>query len=233
MRFAAYALATATTLAGLVFGPHQLTAQSRPITGTYNTSINSPQGAVKAVIVLKRTNGALGGTLAAEGFPELAITTVTPSDSVLKLTADTPDGGVAVSIRFAAGDKINGTVFYQGTEMVMDGTFVPAADGAGAAVTGVGEYSFKTTEPLLGMPELAFTCSIAKGANGALGGSCGSDAGTASVGSVVVAGNVVTINGDTPGGPMKLVVTVAGSDASGTIAVGAEIAKVKGQYSAK
>jgi hypothetical protein len=236
MRLSVRIAALATAVVALTCGTQPLAAQSRPITGTYSATINSPQGAVKAVIILKRDNGAYGGTLAAEGFPEIPITSVTPSDSVVKLVADTPDGGVSVSIRFGAGDKVTGTVLYQGTEMAMDGTFAPsgaAAMGGSGAVTGVGEYAFKTTGPLLGMPEFAFTCSITKGANGVLGGSCGSEAGSASVSSVTVAGNAVTMNGDTPGGPMKLVVTISGAEAEGTITVGAELARVKGQYTSK
>ncbi len=233
MRIAAHLLVAATAVVAIASNPTIVDAQTRPITGIYTATIASPQGAVKTVITLKRTNGVLGGTLAADGFPELAISTVTPTDSVVKLTADTPDGGVAVSIRFATGDKVTGTVLYQGAEMVMDGTFAPSADAPTSAVSGIGEYAFKTIEPLLGMPEFVFSCTVTKGAGGALGGSCGSDQGSASVGSVVVAGNVVTMTGDTPGGPMKLVVTVAGAETTGTIALGNEIAKVKGQYTAK
>lgn len=234
MRIAAQVVAVATTIAGLALVPRGVEAQSRPITGTYTTSINSPQGALKTIIVLKRENGTYGGTLAADGFPVIAITTVTPSDSVLKLVAETPDGNVSVSIRFAGGDKVTGSVLYQGADMPMEGTFAAAGDAAPAAsVSGIGEYSFKSTEPLLGMAEFAFTCSISKNASGALGGSCGSDQGSASVGSVVVAGNVVTMNGDTPGGPMKLQVTITGGDTAGTIAIGAEVAKVKGLYTPK
>jgi hypothetical protein len=234
MRIAAQLVAVAATAAGLALCPPALAAQARPITGTYTTNINSPQGAVKAIIVLKKENGAFGGTLAADGFPVIPITSVTPSDSVVKLMADTPDGGVAVSIRFGAGDKVSGTVSYQGAEMAMDGTFAAAGEAAGsAAVSGVGEYTFKSIEPLLGMAEFAFTCSITKGTGGALGGTCGSDQGSANVGSVVVAGNVVTMNGDTPGGPMKLQVTIAGAETAGTITIGAEVAKIKGQYAPK
>lgn len=234
MRIAAQLVAVVATAAGLALSPRGLAAQARPITGTYTTNINSPQGAIKAIIVLTKENGAYGGTLAADGFPVIPITSVTPSDSVVKLMADTPDGGVAVSIRYGTGEKVTGTVLYQGTEMAMDGTFAPSGDAVGAAaVSGVGEYTFKSIEPLLGMAEFAFTCSISKGTGGALGGTCGSDQGSASVGSVVVAGNVVTMTGDTPGGPMKLQVTIAGAETAGTIAIGAELAKIKGQYTPK
>jgi hypothetical protein len=111
--------------AALAFAPVAAQAQGRVITGTYTVSIESPQGPVKAVLVLKKVNGAYSGTLAAEGFPELPIASTVPTDSSVVMTADTPDGGVTVTVKFSATDKekVTGSVMYQGMDMPMSGTF--------------------------------------------------------------------------------------------------------------
>ncbi len=122
LRFARLA---ALTLAAMVLAPVAAHAQGRVVTGTYTVSIESPQGPVKAVLVLKQVNGAFSGSLAADGFPELPIATAVPTDTSVVVTADTPDGGVTVTVKFTATDKVTGSVLYQGMEMPMSGTFAP------------------------------------------------------------------------------------------------------------
>jgi hypothetical protein len=209
-------------------------AQGRAIAGTYNTVINSPQGSVKAVIVLKKEAASFTGTLAAEGFPTLPVSNVVASDTGVTMMGDSPDGGVAVSIRFRDADKVTGTVLYQGAEMTLEGTF--AAGGAipaGGAMSPVGDYELKAQQPIMGQADFPLQCKVSKGADGTFSGSCGNEMGAAALSSVVVAGNVVTLSGDSPAGPFKLVVTVAGADASGDMTLGTETAKIKGRFTAK
>jgi hypothetical protein len=221
--------------AALVVLPRTGLAQGRTVVGTYNTTISSPQGAVKAVIVLTQTNGTIGGTLAADGFPTMPVSKATPSDSGVTIQADTPDGGVAVAMKFGAGDKVTGTVVYQGMEMGLDGTFAPAGGSSTrTAPSPTGTYSLVTSEPLMGAANFDAQCTITKSATGTLAGTCGnSENGEVPVSSVSVDGNVVTISGETPVGAFKIVLTVVGTDATGTIAIGAETAKAKGTFTAK
>jgi hypothetical protein len=113
------------TLAAMVLAPVAAHAQGRVVTGTYTVSIESPQGPVKAVLVLKKVNGAFAGSLAADGFPELPVATAVPTDTSIVITADTPDGGVTVTVKFSATEKVTGSVLYQGMDMPMTGTFAP------------------------------------------------------------------------------------------------------------
>jgi hypothetical protein len=223
------ALAAAVALA---VTPARAVAQGRQVLGTYTTSITSPQGAIKAVIVLKRDGATVGGTLSADGFPTIPVSNVVPSDTGVTLQGDSPDGAVMVSMKFMGPDKVAGKLNYQGMEMALDGSFAPEASGA--AVSGVGQYDMKSSEPIMGAAEFPFTCLITRGANGALGGTCGNpDQGDVPVNTVTVAGNQVTLAGDTPVGPFKVVLTITGSAATGTLSVGAETAKAKGTYTPK
>ncbi len=227
---------TALALAALATSPSVSQAQGRPVVGTYNTTVNSPQGAVKVAIVLKKENGALGGTLSADGFPTLPLTVVTPSDTGITMQADTPDGGVSVAMKFGAANKVTGTVVYQGAEMGFEGTFEPqgtAAMSAGAPINPSGEYMLKASEPLMGQADFPVQCTITRSATGAFAGTCGNEQGTAPVGSVTVAGNEVTMIGESPIGPFKVVVTVSGAMANGTITIGTESSKAKGSFTAK
>ena len=216
-------------LSALLLLPIAAIAQGRNVTGTYNTTINSPQGAVKAVIVLKRDAGAFTGTLAADGFPTIPVTNVVPSDSGVSLQGDSPDGAVMVKMKFGAADKVTGTVLYQGAEMMLDGTF---ASGT-AAMSAAGMYELKSTEPLLGMAEFPVTCAIVAAADGSYSGTCGNDQGGAPVGKIVVDGSVVTMTGDSPAGPFKAVITIAGKAATGTLQLGAETARMRGTFTPK
>ena len=216
-------------LSALLLLPVAAIAQGRNVTGTYNTTINSPQGAVKAVIVLKRDAGAFSGTLAADGFPTIPVTNVMPSDSGVSLQGDSPDGAVTVKMKFGAADKVTGTVVYQGAEMTLDGTFSSGT----AAMSAAGMYELKSTEPLLGMAEFPVTCAIVAAADGSYSGTCGNDQGGAPVGKIVVDGSVVTMTGDSPAGPFKAVITIAGKAATGTLQLGAETAKMKGTFTPK
>ena len=226
-------------LCALILLPAALAAQSgRTIAGTYNTTINSPQGAVKTVITLKREAGAFAGTLAADGFPPIPVSNVVPSDSGVSLQGDSPDGPVVVKLKFAAADKVTGTVNYQGMDMPIEGSFV--ADGAAPAGTAAapltdasGTYELKSSEPLMGMAEFPVTCSVSRSVDRSYTGTCGNDQGSAPISSVVVEGNVVTMTGDSPAGPFKAVLTVAGRAASGTLQLGAETAKLKGTFAPK
>lgn len=230
--------AVRTLAAALLLLPVVASAQSRSVTGTYNTTITSPQGAIKAVIVLKGGPGAFTGTLAAEGFSEIPVSNVVPSDTGVTLVGDSPDGGVNVSMKFAGGDKVTGKLVYQGMEMVLDGTFAPAggvaAPAAGAALaSAAGTYELKSTESLMGMSEFPVTCVVTRAANGAYAGTCGNDQGGATIAALTVAGSVVTMTGDSPAGPFKAVFTVDGRAAAGTLTLGAETAKMKGTFAPK
>ncbi|HYW49214.1 MAG TPA: hypothetical protein VE861_01340 [Gemmatimonadaceae bacterium] len=124
------ALVPAAAIA-FVLAPASVTAQqARVVTGTYTTSVNSPQGALKTVIVVKRENGALGGTISADGFPTIPLKSVIPTDSTVSMVADSPDG-VSITLKFTGADKVSGTLVYQGMELPIEGTF--AADGAPAS----------------------------------------------------------------------------------------------------
>ena len=164
---------TTLALAALAMSPRASQAQGRPVVGTYTTMVNSPQGGVKAVIVLKKENGTLGGTLSADGFPTLPLSLVTPSDTGVTLQADTPDGGVSVAMKFGAANKVTGTVVYQGAEMGFEGTFEPEGTGStasGAPMNPSGEYILKASEPLMGQADFPVQCTITRSATGALRG---------------------------------------------------------------
>ena len=229
---------SAIVLAALLLAPASLLAQGRSVAGTYSTTITSPQGAVKAVIVLKKSGTAFAGTLAAEGFPEIPVSNVVPSDTGVTLQGDSPDGAVLVNMKFAASDKVTGKLTYQGMEMTLDGTF--AAAGAampastGAALSPVGSYEMKTTGPMMGAATFDVSCTVTKTAAGGFDATCANpERGEVPASSVSVTGNVVTIGGDTPVGPFRLTLTVAGKVVTGSFAVGDEKSDVKGQFTAK
>ena len=224
-----YSFCARALLTTLLLLPVVASAQGRSVTGTYNTTINSPQGSVKAVIVLRRDAGAFTGTLAADGFPTIPVTNVVPSDSGVSMQGDSPDGAVLVKMKFGAADKVTGTVVYQGAEMTLDGTF---ASGS-AMMSAAGTYELKSTEPLLGMAEFPVTCAITSAADGSYSGTCGNDQGGAPVGKIVVDGSVVTMTGDSPAGPFKAVITIEGKSATGTLQLGTETAKMKGTFTPK
>ena len=103
-----------------------------------------------------------------------------------------------------------------------------------AAMSPAGSYQLKTSEPLMGDPAFAVICTVTKSASGSFEGSCGNpDHGDVPVSSVTMAGNVVTMVGDTPVGPLRLVLTMTGADAEGTLVLGTETAKLKGRFTAK
>lgn len=225
-----HSLRRLATLAVLVAAPISLHAQGRSVAGTYTTTINSPQGPIKAVITVTGDKGTLGGTLAADGFPSMPITKVTPSDAGVAIQVDTPDGGVSVDMKFVDASKVQGTLNYQGMPLPIEGTFAPA----GGLASAVGTYNMLTSQPLMGAAQFDVQCAVTKNAAGVYGGTCGnSENGEVPIGTVSIAGNVVTIAGDTPAGPYKLVMTITGTAAEGTISVGSETAKMKGTFTAK
>jgi hypothetical protein len=222
------------TLVALVVTPFGLSAQGRNLAGTYNTTVNSPQGALKAVITITGTKGSYGGTLAAEGFPAMPVTKVTPSDTSVLLDVDTPDGGVQVSMKFLDATKVQGTLIYQGMQMGLDGTYSAGGAAAAGGMKPTGVYTLVTTQPLMGSPAFDVLCTVQAMPNGSYGGTCGNpEAGEVPISTVTVEGNVVTISGDTPAGPFKGVVTITGTTAEGTITVGNETAKMKGTFAPK
>lgn len=205
-------------------------AQSRSVAGTYNATIESPQGAIKVVMVVKKTGASYGGTLAAEGFQTIPISTVTPSDTLVQLSADSPDGPVLVKLRWSGASAVTGSLNYQGMEMPLNGTY--AGEGA-AGGSAAGTYAFETEGPMLGMPKLAARCVVQAGVNGAWTGSCGNaEIGDVPVTSVESAGGVITIGGDSPNGPYKIVMTMVGTTFTGTATVGPESSKLKGTFTA-
>ena len=231
------------TLAVALFSvaPSSVAAQGRTVTGTYTTSLTTPQGQLKALIVIKRDNGALSGTLDVEGFPTARIASVTPTDNTVRMIAETPEGPVDVTLKFTDADKVAGTVLYQGAEYPIEGTFVASASGAAGSLppgralsTAAGTYSLKTTQPLMGSDAFEVTCTVTRATSGSYGGACGNpEHGEVAVEAVTVAGNTVTITGPTPAGAYTLSLTIAGAAADGTIAVGAEMVKIKGTFAAK
>lgn len=234
MRSKGRGTALRTLLGVLLVLPGIAVAQGRNVTGTYNTTVSSPQGAVKAVIVLKREAGAFAGTLAAEGFPTIPVSNVVPSDAGVTLQGDSPDGAVNVSMKFVAADKVTGTLVYQGAAMTLEGTFaVEGSAPSATAMNAAGTYELKSTEPLMGTTDFPVTCAVTRAADGSYGGTCGNDQGGAAIGALTVQGSVVTMTGDSPAGPFKAVITVDGRTASGTLTLGAETAKMKGTFAPK
>jgi hypothetical protein len=206
--------------------------QPRAVAGTYTTTVSSPQGDVRAVILLKKEGAAFSGTLAAEGFPTLPVVNVVPSDTGVTFDGESPDGPVLVSLKFGDGDKVSGKVVYQGLEMVLAGTFAPGDamnSVAGPAMDPVGVYTVTSADPMMGEQSLTVRCTVTK-SGASHGGMCGTDAGEAPIGTVTVAGNTVTVGGDSPAGPYKIVMTIANGAVSGTMAIGAESTKVKGTH---
>jgi hypothetical protein len=222
-----------TIIAALCLVPGVLVAQGRSVTGTYTTTVTSPQGAVKAVIVLKREAGVFAGTLAAEGFPEIPVSHVVPSDTGVTLQGDSPDGAVLVSMKFTAADKVTGKLVYQGMDMTLEGTFAGEGGAAMTALNAAGTYELKSTEALMGAQEFPVTCVVTRGTDGAYAGTCGNDQGGAAISAMTVAGNVVTMSGDSPAGPFKAVLTIDGKVATGTLSLGSETAKMKGTFAPK
>ena len=226
-------LARLAALLALAFAPLTVSAQGRSVTGTYTTTVNSPQGALKAVITITGDKSAYTGTLTADGFPVMPVSKVTPSDTGVAIAVDTPDGGVTVSMKFVTPTTVQGTLVYQGMPMGIDGTFAPAGAG-GAGITPTGSYSLVTTQPLMGAPAFDIACTVQLAAGGSYSGTCGNpEAGDVPIGSVTTAGNVVTIAGDTPNGPYKLVLTITGAAADGMVTIGNETAKLKGTFTAR
>ncbi len=115
------------TLLACVIGAAEAQSTTREVAGTYTMSLNSPQGALKIVVVVKRENNALTGTLAAEGYPVIPLTTVTPSATGVTIAADTPDGGLNMALTFGASEKVTGTLNYQGMDLPVEGTFTAGA----------------------------------------------------------------------------------------------------------
>lgn len=230
------------TLAVALFtvAPSSVAAQGRTVTGTYTTGLTTPQGQLKALIVIKRDNGALSGTLDVEGFPTARIGSVTPTDSTVRMIAETPEGPAVVTLRFTDADKVAGTVLYQGAEYPIEGTFMASGSGAAdsvppgrALLTAAGTYSLKTTQPLMGSDAFEVTCTVTRATSGSYGGACSTEYGEVAVEAVAVAGNTVTMTGLAPVGAYTLSLTIAGAAADGTIAVGAEMVKIKGTFAAK
>jgi hypothetical protein len=228
-------LAHIAALAALVVAPIALVAQGRSVVGTYNTTLTGPQGAVKAVIVITGGQGAYSGTLAAEGFPEMTVTKVTPSDTSVLLVMGTPDVGVTVLMKFLEAARVQGILTYQGVQMGIDGTFAATRLGAagGASLNPVGEYTLVTSEPLMGEAHFNVRCTVTAGTGGVLGGGCGNADYPETPITVSTEGNIVTISGETPAGSVKLVMTVTNGVAEGTISIGNETAKIKGLFAAK
>ena len=136
MNFSRHIITSAFVAAAIV-APVSVQAQARQVAGTYTTVINSPQGPIKAIIVLKRdATGAYSGTMAPEGFPLLTLTSVVASETGVVAQADM-DGALTVTIKFATADKVTGSVLYQGMDMGLEGSFVPAA-AASTAPGGTG-----------------------------------------------------------------------------------------------
>jgi hypothetical protein len=105
---------------------------------------------------------------------------------------------------------------------------------ATAGISPVGIYEMKTTGPMMGAAIFDVSCTVTKAAAGGFDATCGNpERGDVPASEVKVSANVVTISGDTPVGPFKLVLTVAGKAVTGTMAVGDEKADVKGQFVAK
>ena len=101
-------------------------------------------------------------------------------------------------------------------------------------ISPVGVFTMKTTQPLMGSAEFDVNCNVVKGATGTYSGTCGNaDSGDVPITTVASAGNVVTISGDTPVGPFKVVVTVTSGVAEGSITLGDETAKLKGTFAPK
>ena len=101
-------------------------------------------------------------------------------------------------------------------------------------ISPVGVFTMKTTQPLMGAAEFDVNCTVVKGATGAFSGTCGNpESGDVPIGAVSTAGNVVTISGDSPVGPFKVLVTVTSGVAEGTISLGEETAKLKGTFTPK
>jgi hypothetical protein len=129
----ARSLARFISLVALAVAPFAVGAQGRAVNGTYNGSLNTPNGALRTVIVITGDKSALTGTLDVEGFPSMPLSKVTPSDSGLAVIVDTPDGVVTMALKFLDASKVKGTVLYQGMEMALEGTFTPVAPSGGAS----------------------------------------------------------------------------------------------------
>ena len=130
---------TSAFIAAAIVAPVSVQAQARQVAGTYTTVINSPQGPIKAILVLKRdATGAYSGTMAPEGFPLLTLTSIVASETGVVVEADM-DGALTVTIKFATADKVTGSVLYQGMDMGLEGSFVPASASAPPGGTGARE----------------------------------------------------------------------------------------------
>jgi hypothetical protein len=205
-------------------------AQGRNVAGTYKVAVNSPQGAVNAVVTVTRTNGAYGGTLAADGFPTIPITHVETSDTGFVAHADAGGEMVMLNARFNGADKVRGTLNYQGADMSMEGTYTPDGAVAGGALNPVARYTGKTLDPFMGAAEFQFVCDISK-AGDKFGGGCGPSAdqlNEAPIESVTVTGNEVTFTGGSPMGPYNGKMTVTGTTFTGTLTLGGETARIQG-----
>lgn len=73
---------------------------------TFATDVNGTP--VAGTLVITRTNGAWGGKMTSDVFPELPVTAVTTEGKTMKVTAETPNGSVVIVMTFA-GDDYTGT----------------------------------------------------------------------------------------------------------------------------
>ena len=76
--------------------------------------------------------------MAPEGFPLLTLTSIVASETGVVAEADM-DGALTVTMKFATADKVTGSVLYQGMNMGLEGSFVPAAASAPPGGTGARE----------------------------------------------------------------------------------------------
>lgn len=233
----ARALLVLAAAAALPLGVQAQGGATRPLAGTYAFEVLSPNGAVKVQMVVRKAAAGYDGTLSADGFPQIQIARATPNDSGAVFEADAPDGnGVRVVTKIGADNRLAGMVDYSGMQMPMTGMFTPEAGSAApaGAFDGVGRYEGATTDPFMGAPSFPFTCVVTRAATGALGGGCAPQGGDpladAPFSSVTVTGNVLKAEGSSQMGPFTLEMTIAGAQATGTIALGTEKAKTKATF---
>jgi hypothetical protein len=59
---------------------------------------------VAGTLLITRVNGVWGGKLTSDVFPELPVTSVLVEGKAMKVSADTPNGGVVINMTFSGDD---------------------------------------------------------------------------------------------------------------------------------
>lgn len=89
-------------------------APASELAGTYDFSTAVQGQTIEGTVIITNVNGRLGGSILTPVTPELPIKSVTTKDSVVTITADTPDGELIIDMKPGVGGEFTGSWTYAG-----------------------------------------------------------------------------------------------------------------------